>query len=162
MTQTSPPPPGVAFLLTQLGTHAASRFSERVAEHGLTPPQCGVLRLLQRGEGMSQLELANVLRMAPSRVVVLVDELERAGFVHRVRDDTDRRRNVLGLTEAGVRTLQTVGRVGRAHESEITAGLSAGERKELLHLLQRLAEGAGLTPGVHPGYRSMRPSPARR
>lgn len=38
------PPSGVAFLLTQVGTHAARRFAERVAELDITPPVAGLLR----------------------------------------------------------------------------------------------------------------------
>ena len=45
--------------------------------------------------------------MLPSRVVVLIDELEAAGLVERTRDGTDRRRNALALTTAGT--------VGPAH-----------------------------------------------
>src|SRR3954454_7775979 len=137
--------PGAAFLLTQLGTHAAARFAERVAAHGLTPPQCGVLRLLRGRPGLSQQELAEVLGMLPSRVVALVDELEDAGYVQRVRDDVDRRRNALQLTDRGLKALQTVGRVGRAHEQEIVGALSPAEHATLVDLLGRIAAQQGLT-----------------
>lgn len=157
-----PGAPGVAFLLTQLGTHAASRFAERVAEHGLTPPQCGVLGLLRGRPGLSQQELAEILGMLPSRVVALVDELERAGYVQRVRDDVDRRRNALQLTGDGQKVLQVIGRVGRAHEGDLTSALSEKEHTQLLDMLARVAEQQGLTAGVHPGYRTLRPTPARR
>ena len=153
--------PGAAFLLTQLGTHAAGRFAERVAAHGLTPPQCGVLRLLRGRAGLSQQELAEVLGMLPSRVVALVDELESAGYVQRVRDDTDRRRNALQLTDAGHKAVQTINRVARAHEQEIVAALSPAEHTKLVELLGRMAGQQGLTPGVHPGYRSFKPAAAR-
>jgi DNA-binding MarR family transcriptional regulator len=154
-------PTGAAFLLTQLGTHAAARFAERVADHGLTPPQCGVLGLLRGRPGLSQQELADVLGMLPSRVVALVDELEDAGYVQRVRDDADRRRNALQLTGAGQKAVQTIGRVGRAHEQDIVAALSAAEHATLVDLLGRIAAQQGLTPGVHPGYRTFKPAAAR-
>src|SRR4051812_46669851 len=132
-------PQGAAFLLTQLGTQAATRFAERIAAHGLTPPQCGVLGLLRGRPGLSQQELAEVLGMLPSRVVALVDELEDAGYVQRVRDDADRRRNALQLTESGTKALQVVGRVGRAHEQEMLAALSPAEQATLVELLGRIA-----------------------
>jgi DNA-binding MarR family transcriptional regulator len=150
--------PGTAFLLTQLGTHAQQRFAERVAALDLTPPECGVLGILRGRPGISQQELAAVLGMIPSRVVPLVDGLERAGLVERVRDDNDRRRNALQLTGAGKHAVEAVGRVGRAHENEITSALSAEERDQLYELLSRIADRQGLTPGVHPGYRTLRPA----
>jgi hypothetical protein len=41
-----------------------------------------------------------------------------------------------------------------AHEQAITAALEPGEREQLIALLRRIAGEQGLTPGVHPGYRS--------
>lgn len=146
---------GSAFLLTQLGTHAAARFAERAAELELTPPECGVLGLLRARPGISQTQLAQVLGMIPSRVVPLVDGLEKAGFVQRVRDEDDRRRNALQLTEAGTRAVEAIGRIGQLHEREVTKALTEGERQQLFALLTKLADAAGLSPGVHPGYRSL-------
>ncbi len=156
--RSGPPEPTSAFLLTQLGTHAAGLFAQRVAEIELTPPQCGVLGILGSRAGMSQQELADTLRMIPSRVVPLVDGLEEAGLVTRVRDQVDRRRNALRLTERGRAKLILIGRVARAHDEAVTTALTAAERRQLHELLQRVADDQGLTRGVHPGYRSLNPA----
>jgi DNA-binding MarR family transcriptional regulator len=152
---------GAAFLLAQIGAHAAGRFGERLAEHRLSPPQAGILRLVAARSGMSQQELADTLGMLPSRVVAFVDELEADGLVQRVRDTGDRRRNALQLTQHGRSTLQVIGRVAKAHEDAICAALSERERSQLRTLLSKIAEEQGLTPGVHPGYRSLGPSSSR-
>lgn len=156
------PPQSTAFLLAQIGAHAAQRFAERIGEQGFTPPQAGILGLLRARANLSQQELAQLLGMLPSRVVAFVDDLESAGLVRRVRDDTDRRRNALVLTDAGSRALATIGSVGRAHDEDICQALGKRERQQLAGLLARIAEQQGLRPGVHPGYRSVRPSAARR
>jgi DNA-binding MarR family transcriptional regulator len=156
------PPGGVAFLLAQLGAHAAARYAERIGEHGLTPPQTGILGLLRGQPGISQQQLAELLGMLPSRVVAFVDELEAAGYVQRVRDGADRRRNSLELTAAGRAELRTIGIMAKAHENDICTGLNSEERDTLIALLRRIADQQGLTPGVHPGYRSLRPPTARR
>jgi DNA-binding PadR family transcriptional regulator len=96
--------------------------------------------------------------MVPSRMVALVDELEAAGLVQRERDPTDRRRNALLLTAEGTAALSTVASVGQAHDRDITQALSEPERRTLHEMLTRIAEQQQLTPGVHPGYRSLRPS----
>jgi DNA-binding MarR family transcriptional regulator len=149
------PSGGVAFLLAQIGAHAATRFGQRMAEHELTPPQAGVLRILRSAPGVSQQELSERLGMQPSRVVAFVDELEDSGLVQRVRDDVDRRRNTVQLTAGGRRALDTIGRVARLHEDEICAALTDRERAQLARLLGRIADEQGLSPGVHPGYRSL-------
>src|ERR1700726_811035 len=82
---------GVAFLLAQLGAHAAAAFAERIRPLALTPPQAGVLRLLAQFPGQSQRELADALQMHAPRLVALIDELEGRGLVARERDPHDRR-----------------------------------------------------------------------
>lgn len=159
---TDSPADSVAFLLAQVGSHAAMRYAERIGEQGLTPQQTGVLGLLRSRPGLSQQELAAVLGMLPSRVVVLVDELESAGLVARVRDPTDRRRNALELTAEGTAALRTIGSVAREHDADLCSALSDRERATLRRLLSRIAAQQGLTPGVHPGYRALRPSATPR
>lgn len=145
-------PVGVAFLLTQLGTVAAQAFAQAVADHGLTPPLAGVLRMVRTQPGLSQLELARRLGIAPSRLVAHLDELESRGWVGRERSSQDRRVNVLVLTPAGQKAFAALGRTARAHELSFTAALTDAERDRLRTLLARLADAHGLAPGVHPGY----------
>jgi DNA-binding MarR family transcriptional regulator len=144
---------GVAFLLAQLGAHAAAAFAERIRPLGLTPPQAGVLRRLAQFPGQSQRGLADALGMHAPRLVALIDELEARGLVARDRDPDDRRNYAISLTAAGRRALAELASVAREHELAITAALGDDERARLLALLRRLAEEQGLTPGVHPGFR---------
>lgn len=147
---------GVAFLLTQLGTRAAMRYAERVAELDLTPPQTGLLRVIAARAGASQAELAGIMGLLPSKMVAMVDEFEQRGLVQRRRDTADRRQYALHITDQGVALLREVGTVARAHDRATTAALSADERATLQALLGKLAAAEGLTPGVHPGYRTLR------
>jgi DNA-binding MarR family transcriptional regulator len=144
---------GVAFLLAQLGAHAAAAFAERIRPLELTPPQAGVLRLLGQFPGQSQRGLADALGMHAPRLVALIDELEDRGLVARDRDPDDRRNYAISLTEEGRRTLAQLAGIAREHELTITAALDDDERAELHALLRRLADEQDLTPGVHPGYR---------
>lgn len=148
-----PPRPGVAFLLTQLGTHAAERFALVLSEHDLTPPLAGIMRLLRTNPRLSQQQLADRLGVAASRIVGYVDDLESRGWISRTRDSEDRRVNVLTLTAQGQQAFTALAAVSRAHEATITAGLTPAERETLLELLSEVADRQQLTPGVHPGYR---------
>src|SRR4030088_313136 len=88
---------GVAFLLAQVGAHAAAAFAERIRPLGLTPPQAGVLRRLAQAPGQSQRGLADALGMHAPRLVALIDELEERGLVARDRDPDDRRNYSISL-----------------------------------------------------------------
>jgi DNA-binding MarR family transcriptional regulator len=143
----------VAFLLSQLGVHAAAAFAERIAELDLTPPQTGLLRLVAQEPGLSQQAVAARLGMPASRLVALVDGLDERGLLERRRNPEDRRLHALHLTAAGAELLGRIGVVGKRHDEALTAALTPQERETLRGLLERIADEQGLTPGVHPGYR---------
>jgi DNA-binding MarR family transcriptional regulator len=147
---------GAAFLLAQLGAHAAGQFADRIARLDLTPAQAGLLRLLAVSPGRSQRQLADQLGMPPSRFVPFADELEQRGLIERRRNPTDRRLHALHLTERGQQLLAELRTVGATHERQLCQALNADERRQLTALLRRVAEQQGLTPGVHPGYRWVR------
>src|SRR5262249_53326376 len=153
-------PRSTAFLLAQVGAAAADRFAERVGAVGLTPAHAGVLRLVHGQPGLSQQTLSSWLGILPSRLVVLVDELEQRGFVQRQASSTDRRAYALQLTDKGRETFEALGGIARAHDAAICSSLNPEEREALGGLLRRIADQLGLTPGVHPGF--SRRGPASR
>ncbi len=145
-----------AFLLAQVGAHAAARFAERLGPLGLTPAHVGSLRIIAASEGASQQEVATRLGMFPSRLVALVDELQERGLVMRVENARDRRTYSLVLTADGRELLERIGRVAREHQESLLTSLSAEEREQLAALLRRIADQQGLQPGVHPGFARLR------
>ena len=143
-----------AFLLSQLGAHAASQFAEKLGVLELTPADAGILRLLRAEAGLSQQELAARLQIHPSRLVAILDNLEKRGFVERRANPDDRRLYSLHLT-------QTVGEPWK--RSERGAAAPGGfalwsqceERNTLAALLLKIADQQGLVRGVHPGYQRL-------
>jgi DNA-binding MarR family transcriptional regulator len=146
---------GIGFLLSQLGANASNLFAERLAPLGLAPPEAGVLHHISRHPGINQQVLAERLGILPSRMVALVDGLEKRGIVERKRDAEDRRAYALNLTPTGLETLESLRAAARAHEEALCAGLSGKERAQLLELFRKMAEAQSLTHGVHPGYKWM-------
>lgn len=146
---------GVAFLLAQLGHYAATQFAEQMAAVDLTPPHAGILRAIASGPGGSQQALSGQLGLLPSRVVAYVDELEDRGYVERRRNPDDRRLHALHLTASGKKLMSKISDLARQHERRVTAGLDAEQRATLRELLTALAQERGLTPHVHPGFRTL-------
>src|SRR5437879_1443725 len=139
-----------AFLLAQVGAYAARMFDERLGELELTPPQVGLLRAIARQPGRSQQAIAEQLRTPATRLVALVDGLERRGAIERRRNPDDRRLHALYLTEGGQELMRSVGLVAMAHGADLTAALDDSERAQLQRLLLRIAEDKKLGAGVHP------------
>jgi DNA-binding MarR family transcriptional regulator len=106
---------------------------------------------------LSQQALATTLSIQPSRLVLLVDELEEKGLIDRRDSRDDRRVYELYLTAKGRRALDSIARVAIEHDAAICAALNESERAQIAQLLAKIAEEQQLTPGVHPGYKRMGP-----
>jgi MarR family transcriptional regulator for hemolysin len=91
-------------LITQLV--GSSRFLRNYIDHrakgrGTTRAQWIVLFRLRDQEGLSQVDLADVLELQPISLVRLLDRLVEHGLVERRSDPRDRRANRLFLTATG-------------------------------------------------------------
>jgi DNA-binding MarR family transcriptional regulator len=144
-----------AWLLAQVGGHAAALFAARLFALGLAPAHAGILRVIAQEEGLSQRRLARQLGILPSRLVSLMDELQSRGLIERRDSAEDRRVYALYLTDQGRAALGEIGRLAREHDSVLCAAIGDEERKLLVDLLRRIADQQGLKPGVHPGFRRL-------
>ena len=145
------PPRSVGFLLSQLGFVGSKGFAAALEPLGVGPREFLLLRFVATSEGQSQQALAERLAVPPSRMVALVDGLEDSGLIERRPDPDDRRVRGLHLTKKGRNTLERAFRIALDFEQKLCAGLEAGEREQLIDLLQKLQEGQVRLRGVHPG-----------
>ena len=150
------PPVGVAFLLSQVGAHAASSFEERLTVMELKPHHAGLLRMLGSNPGLSQQELCDVFGIFPSRLVVLLDQLEARRLIERRDNSSDRRGHRVYLTKGGRKTLEDIGRLTLELETDLCAALADRERATLARMLGRIVAQQNIMPAVHPAYRKLR------
>jgi DNA-binding MarR family transcriptional regulator len=129
----------VSFLLARANAIALAAGNAALAEHGLKARSYSVLVLASGDARPSQRELAEFLRLDPSQVVSLVDELQSRGLVERRPDPSDRRANVVVATDAGRSLVVTARESARAAEERVHAQLSADDRETLSALLRALA-----------------------
>ncbi|KOV78224.1 hypothetical protein ADL03_40530 [Nocardia sp. NRRL S-836] len=81
--------------------NAARELSARKSrELGVNGTDMAALSLLEQHGPMGPAELADSLGIRAASVTVLLDRLERAGHVERVRSSNDRRRIVVTTTES--------------------------------------------------------------
>jgi MarR family transcriptional regulator, transcriptional regulator for hemolysin len=76
-------------------------IDHRAKSRGTTRAQWIVLFRLRQQEGLSQVDLAEVLELQPISLVRLLDRLVEHGLLERRHDPRDRRTNRLFLTVAG-------------------------------------------------------------
>ena len=117
-TQIKSPRVGTAFLLSQAGAHAAIAFGERLQVLSLKPHDAGILRILGSNPGVTQQALSQILGMFPSRLVAVLDGLERQGLIERRASPSDRRVYQLHLNAAGHAALTAIARPASLHSSK--------------------------------------------
>ena len=97
-----------------------------------------VMAVLARFDGLSAREVAERTAMDKVAVSRALARLVEAGRVSRATHDGDKRRSVLGLTEAGWTMHDEVAPMARAREREVLAKLDAEERAWLTRILDKL------------------------
>jgi DNA-binding MarR family transcriptional regulator len=114
-------------------------FARLLREHGLTPSQYNVLRIL-RGEGkpLPILEIAGRTITVVPGITGLIDRLERAGFVNRVRCAEDRRVIYVALADKGTAALSALDEPMAALHRRLLGHLSQAELRELIRLLEKV------------------------
>jgi MarR family transcriptional regulator, lower aerobic nicotinate degradation pathway regulator len=112
-----------------------------LAPLGLRPLHLVALTLLRDHGTTTQQSLAEGLRMDPSNLVGLLNDLEREGLLVRQRDPGDRRRHIVELSPAGSAALERAELALAAVQDEALAALDDEERATLHDLLLRAAGG---------------------
>lgn len=129
----------LSFLLARANALALGAANTALAQHGLKARSYAVLALAAEGARPTQRELAEFLRLDPSQVVALVDELEKRQLVERRTDPADRRANVLVATDAGRALFARARESARAVELGLLAAVAPEEHERLATLLRLLA-----------------------
>jgi DNA-binding MarR family transcriptional regulator len=79
---------------------------ELMKSFNITGPQMGALRLVSAHPSISLKELSDLMYLHVSTVSGIVDRLETAGYLTRIRRNDDRRAIHISLTEKGARTVR--------------------------------------------------------
>jgi DNA-binding MarR family transcriptional regulator len=103
---------------------------------GVTGRQVTLLWLIRNHPGLSLRELAAEERISAPALSGHVDRLEKAGLIERARDDADRRRVGLTLTEEGAKLLKRV----RARRTSWLADRLKGLEPEELEAVEAALE----------------------
>jgi DNA-binding MarR family transcriptional regulator len=89
-----------AALAARLHQNAYDRFEDAAAEYfGVNRTAMRCMDVLDRAGQLTAGEIARQTGLTSGAVTALLDRLERAGWVRRLRDATDRRRIQVELTE---------------------------------------------------------------
>lgn len=132
-------------LLDYLARRMRTAMESKLESFGLRARHLIALTVMRDLGESSQGNLAEALRLDPTNLVGVLNELEDAGLVERRRSPEDRRRHLVALTTAGRRRLQRLEKALAGVEEEVLSGLDFEQRVTLHALLQQATANA---PGM--------------
>ena len=115
-------------------------IDHRAKDRGTTRAQWIVLFRLREQEGLSQVDLADVLELQPISLVRLLDRLVEHGLLERRHDPKDRRANRLFLTASGRQLVDDLDSLRDSIASDVLQNLSDAAIKTSLKTLLDIKE----------------------
>src|SRR4051794_30420450 len=154
--QLAPPPPPVegepipgdlCWLLSRASYILTTEMTAALEGLGVSPRAHCVLSAAMSGEH-TQTEVARMVGLDKTTMVVTLDELESAGLAERKPSKTDRRARVVGVTAMGRQKAAQAETVIAETQAEVLASLPAGQRDALLGGLNALVCGVLAVPAA--------------
>ena len=144
------------WLLTQAHYALASELAAAFEPLRLTPRGHAVLAAAIGG-AMTQKELADLVGLDKTTMVVTVDELEAAGLAKRIPSPTDRRARVIEVTDLGKRRVAAANKIVKRVQADVLSSLGGDDGATLMGVLADLVQHRLAEPSACKGIRRREP-----
>jgi MarR family transcriptional regulator, transcriptional regulator for hemolysin len=130
----------LAWLLYRAHWALAAELTAALVPTGVSPRGYHVLKAALSGEH-TQTELAEMVGLDKTTMVVTIDELERDGLADRKPAPHDRRARIIAVTAAGKRKVAEAEKVKERVQADILGELPERDQKALIGALDKLVQG---------------------
>ena len=130
----------LGWLLSRASHALTTRLTAALEDLGVSPRARCVLAAASRDE-LTQIEIARMVGLDKTTMVVTLDELEAQGMAERRPSAKDRRARVIAVTKKGAQTLRRAEKVTADVQREVLGELPAREREALVGALAKLVQG---------------------
>ncbi|HWI73167.1 MAG TPA: MarR family transcriptional regulator [Baekduia sp.] len=136
-TAPSPLVDNLCWLLSRASQVLTAELTAALADLGLAPRAHMVLLAAESGP-YSQTEIARMVGLDKTTMVVTMDELEAAGLAERRPSPTDRRARVIVVTRKGTRLLRKADAIFDAIRGDVLTALPDDQRDVFVDALRGL------------------------
>lgn len=106
--------------------------------NGIVPSHGDILVCLYEKNGLSVKELTEKIHRTQPTVTVLVDKLQKLGYVQRIKSWEDSRVTLIKLTEKGIELEPIFRKISEKLNTVIYGDLTNTEKVQLEHLLKKI------------------------
>jgi DNA-binding MarR family transcriptional regulator len=107
-------------------------------KHGILPGEWSVFRVLWKGDDISQVELAQRMRVEKASLTSVLNKMQRKGLIRKTPDKVDRRKINITLTAKGASLKAPLLPFAGKINTRATRGMTGTEVDQLCNLLARV------------------------
>ncbi len=115
-----------------------NNFDKQAKSAGLTRAQWSAIAYLYTNNGIRQIDLAELLDVAPITLARLIDRLEASGWVERQDDVLDRRAKKLFLTDKVDAVINQMQLIGQKVRKVAFKNITIEEQEQLKSILLKV------------------------
>jgi MarR family transcriptional regulator, organic hydroperoxide resistance regulator len=128
----------LSFLVRHAHRAFVTKLADRLIPHDVSVAEWAVLRMLWQQEGLTQVSLADRMRMQKSSLTSVLNNLERKGLMRRTRRGDDRRKHHLFLTQHGRGLKAELLPIGAAINQRALIGIDREDAALAANLLEKV------------------------
>jgi DNA-binding MarR family transcriptional regulator len=133
------PDDSIGFIVNYAGRVITKLLNQHFHSFDITAEQWAVLnRLAEDDKNFQQKELAKRVGKDPTNVTRILDQLERKGWIQRIRNETDRRSYLPQLTEKGRELNNLLTPIEVEVMKKVVDGLSDEQLDQLKRIFSRI------------------------
>ncbi len=117
------------------------RSTESIRAFGLTQPQFSVIEVLGHLGPLKVGEICNKILVSGGNMTLVLDNIEKLGYIERIHSKEDRRAIDVQLTKQGQELFDRIFVIHAENISKFMSVLSPDEQKTLNELLKKLGKG---------------------
>ena len=123
-------------------------LEKELASEGISPSQWMLIMALGERDHQGQSELGKVLHLDNATITRIVDKLQDKGLMVRNQDKSDRRAQIVSLTDKGRTAYNKWNTIGELVNEEASQNLAPEEIKKLLHYLAIVKDNLDFANGI--------------
>ena len=117
-----------------------SFIKDKLKELDITPGDLTYLINIFYHEKLSQRQLADILYVSEANVAKILKRLERSGYIERIKDENNKSRKLINLTEKGKLTTYSLIKITYEWENKITGTFTDKQVSDLKEILYELTQ----------------------
>lgn len=131
---------GIQMLLFRITHRYFTKMFQQLSSTGVHPGQIPMIRLLGKRGGVSQKEIARMLKIKPPTVTVSLRRMENAGLIERKPDEKDQRVSRIYLSKTGMDVYEKMKVMVEYNEKFLLKGYTQSELCLLERFLRQMME----------------------